>query len=146
MFFMSLAVTIPVHAQVYKCQEGGKTVFADRPCSPDSKVIDVRPARGEFDPKAAAELERQRVQRIRIQAATQATRDKAEERRERARAAPPARDYCDELRERHADAKRWEKEFRHPDNIKREKQKAKDASERSFFECPPSKRVSVFDE
>ncbi|MDG3063274.1 DUF4124 domain-containing protein [Thauera mechernichensis] len=27
------------HAQVYKCVEDGKTVFADRPCAPDAKPM-----------------------------------------------------------------------------------------------------------
>lgn len=140
------SIALPAQAQVYKCQEGGKTVFADRPCNAEAKALDVRPARGEFDPKAAAELERQRVQRMEIHAATQKYRDMAEERRERARAQPAAPDRCAELRKKHAEAKRWEKEFRHPDNIARERNKAKQASEESFFDCGPGGRVSVFDE
>lgn len=144
-----LVAALPAQAQVYKCQDGGKTVFSDRPCSADARAVDVRPARGEFDAKAAAELDRQRAQRIRIDAATQKYRDMAEERRERAQArasSPAAPDRCAELRRKHAEAKRWEKEFRHPDNIARERNKAKQASEDSFFDCGPGERVSVFDE
>lgn len=33
-------------AQVYKCTEGGKTVFSDLPCNSSAKVIDARPALG----------------------------------------------------------------------------------------------------
>lgn len=43
------AVCLPAHAQVYKCQEGGKTVFSDRPCGAGAKVIDASPATGEGD-------------------------------------------------------------------------------------------------
>lgn len=61
-------------------------------------------------------------------------------------ASPSAPDKCDQLREKHADAKYWSNEFRHPDNIRREQEKAKKAASDSFFECGPGKRVSVFDE
>ncbi|MFT3759000.1 DUF4124 domain-containing protein [Thauera sp.] len=37
------------NAQVYKCQEGGRTVITDRPCHADSKPIEVKPAAGEGD-------------------------------------------------------------------------------------------------
>lgn len=40
-------VATPSWAQVYKCSEGGKTVFSDYPCQrTDNKTIDVRPAAG----------------------------------------------------------------------------------------------------
>ena len=34
------------HAQVYKCVEGGETVFADRPCAAGDVPLEVRPAMG----------------------------------------------------------------------------------------------------
>lgn len=33
-------------AQIYKCSEGGKTVFTDRPCSFKQETIKVQPAAG----------------------------------------------------------------------------------------------------
>lgn len=70
---------------------------------------------------------------------------------QQAREAPRATGYdepdeCDRLREEHADAKYWESEFVHPDNIAREKAKRKKAASDSFFRCGPGRRVSVFDE
>lgn len=44
---MLVLATAPVSAQVYKCTEGGKTVFSDYPCQrTDNKTINVRPAAG----------------------------------------------------------------------------------------------------
>lgn len=46
-----LALTAPIAAaaQVYKCQEGGRTVITDRPCHADAKPIEVKPAAGAGD-------------------------------------------------------------------------------------------------
>lgn len=35
-----------VQAQVYKCTEGGKTVFSDKPCGQDARVVEMKPASG----------------------------------------------------------------------------------------------------
>lgn len=43
---VALAVAAPAHAGVYKCVEGGKTVFSDQPCGKDAKAVAVRPASG----------------------------------------------------------------------------------------------------
>ncbi len=32
---------LPARAQVYKCTQGGRTVYADKPCATDAKAIDV---------------------------------------------------------------------------------------------------------
>ena len=32
-FALALAFSAPGFAQIYKCQEGGKTVYSDKPCS-----------------------------------------------------------------------------------------------------------------
>ena len=44
-----IAAALPVQAQVFKCQEGGKTVFSDRPCGAGARVIDATPATGDGD-------------------------------------------------------------------------------------------------
>lgn len=133
------------HAQVYKCQEGGKTVITDRPCM-GGETMNVRPASGTFDPKKRAEVY-ERIDR-QAQQVDEGYRMIEEQRareapRKRARAEP---DECDRLREQHADAKHWSKEFQHPDNVRREQDKAKKAASDSFFKCGPGRRVSVFDQ
>lgn len=44
-----LAVSMPVCAQIYKCQEGDRTVITDRPCHADTVPLGVRPATGAGD-------------------------------------------------------------------------------------------------
>lgn len=53
-------------------------------------------------------------------------------------------DPCDRMRRQHADAKYWAQEFRHPDNIQRELDRAKRLESESFFNCSNSKRISSF--
>jgi hypothetical protein len=139
------ALAPAAHAQIYKCQEGGRTVITDQPCAAGSEMK-VKPAAGSFDPKAREEVYR-RIDRMsnEVQDGYRAIAE------QQAREAPRAGGYeepdeCDRLREDHADAKRWEKEFVHPDNIAREKARKEKAASDSFFKCGPGKRVSVFDE
>jgi len=40
---MIVASAAPAYAEVYKCTEGGKTVFSQIPCAPDAKVVNVAP-------------------------------------------------------------------------------------------------------
>lgn len=49
-----MAVVLPASAQVYKCKEGGTTVFSAMPCSADARTIDVKPAAGASRPAAPA--------------------------------------------------------------------------------------------
>lgn len=46
--FAALAalIAMPASGQVYKCKEGGTTVFSAQPCGAGSQAIDVRPASG----------------------------------------------------------------------------------------------------
>lgn len=46
---VGLALCAPAQAQVYKCQEGGRTVITDRPCHAGATPMDVRPAAGAGD-------------------------------------------------------------------------------------------------
>lgn len=96
-----LFVSATASAQVYKCSEGGKTVFSDRPCGEAASRVDVRPSTGSYDPDAAA--------RIRNQTENVNSRFDAEERaRDRARQDTAARveadrqakiDKCRKIRE-----------------------------------------------
>lgn len=45
--------------QIFKCTEHGKTVFSDHPCGETARELDVRPARGGYDPGAAARIRSQ---------------------------------------------------------------------------------------
>lgn len=46
----SLAALAPgAYAQIYKCQEGDRTVITDRPCHADTVPLGVRPATGAGD-------------------------------------------------------------------------------------------------
>lgn len=136
--FAVAALISPAQAQqVFKCSEGGKTVFSDRPCGETAREIDVRPPRGGYDPGAAA--------RIRAQTQGATSRFAAEDReRARAREAEARRvdserqakaDKCRKLRESRDDAKYWSSEFRHKDNIAREKAKQKEAQDALWWEC-----------
>lgn len=141
-----LAASASASAQVYKCQQGGQTVITDRPCHADATPIDVKPAAGAYDPAEAAAASRRFVRQLQADAARQRAQDKADERRAAARAQPDAPDECERMRDDHARAKRLAKDFIHPHNIARQEEIARELASRSFHACPPSKRISVFDE
>ncbi len=123
--------------QVFKCTENGKTVFSDHPCGDTAHELDVRPARGGYDP-AAAERIRSQTNRLNNQF------DAEDRERQRAHEATARRidaerqakiDKCRKIREERDDAKRWAGEFKHKDNIKREQAKQKDAQDALWWEC-----------
>lgn len=63
--------------QIFKCNENGKTVFSDHPCGETARELDVRPARGGYDPGAAARI-RSQTERLNSQfAAEDRVRDAA---------------------------------------------------------------------
>ena len=39
---IAAAVSSPAAAEVYKCQEGGKTVYSQMPCASDAKPMDLK--------------------------------------------------------------------------------------------------------
>lgn len=123
--------------QVFRCQLDGRTVFSDRPCAPDAEAVTTRPAAGEYDRSAgrSAEIRTQTLQRQ--QALEDIDREAARIADQRRMAAEQAaeRKRCEALMKQHADALYWSKEFRHPDNVRRERDKANLARERAFFEC-----------
>ncbi|MFT3758430.1 DUF4124 domain-containing protein [Thauera sp.] len=45
-FFLLMLFASTCNAHVYKCSEGGKTVFSDKPCGEEAETIDVAPAAG----------------------------------------------------------------------------------------------------
>mgnify|MGYP001352893322 CR=1 FL=1 len=49
-----LALALPAQAQVYKCTEGGKTVYSQMPCGKEEKVLDIKrsvPRPGSYEAK-----------------------------------------------------------------------------------------------
>ena len=134
----SVLISHPACAQqVFKCTENGKAVFSDHPCGDSARELDVRPARGGYDPGAA--------ERIRSQADSVNRRfDAEQDARDRARQAAAARidaerqakaDKCRKIREERDDAKYWAGEFEHKDNIRREEARAKSAQDALWWEC-----------
>ena len=132
-----VALPIATQAQVYKCTEGGKTVFSDRPCAADDVPVQVRPATGAFDPAAARAAEERAardladLQRIELQ------RQTARQREAEAAAArrQGEQDSCAKIREDMEKAYYWAGEFRHPDNVRRERDKAKGLEDRLWWDC-----------
>lgn len=124
-------------AQMFKCTDGGRTVFSDRPCSDSAEKLKVRPAAGNYDPDAGARARTETASTLARfaaeDAARQAARDSDEAQRRAERAAE--QDRCAELRENKNEAEHWAREFRHPDNIRREKEKAKHWKDRLWWEC-----------
>ncbi len=141
-----LAASAGANAQVYKCVEDGRTVMTDRPCHADATPIEVKPAAGTYDPEAGAAASKRLAEQIEADMARQRLQDKADARRAAARAMPEAPDECDRMRADHARAKRLAKDFLHPHNVRRQEEIARELVSRSFHECPPSKRISVFDQ
>jgi len=89
-----LAASMPVGAQVYKCQEGGKTVYSQQPCGASSVAIDATPAAGSGDPAAAAranerlqaqQRERQQREHDARQAETRELRNREQDARDNVR-------------------------------------------------------------
>lgn len=141
---LAIAASAPALAQIYKCQEGERTVITDRPCL-GGEVLTVRPAAGPVDPRAAASAQARVLAAEAASKVSKIQREIDDLRRAAARA-PAQPDECERLRQGHTDAKYWQGEFHHPDNIAREKAKREKAASDSFFRCGPGSRVSVFDE
>lgn len=133
----ALALPAAAQAQVYKCQDGGHTVYSQDPCPGRAQIIDATPATGGYDPGAAAQRRAQNARigaqnavedarRDRLRAQTDAQRDA--ERAEKQR-------RCEQIRRSKQSSEYWSKEFRHPDNIRREQDRAKQAGSELWWEC-----------
>lgn len=52
LFVAALAVALPAEAQIYKCQEGDKTIYSQMPCGPAPQTLDIKrssPRPGSFE-------------------------------------------------------------------------------------------------
>ena len=87
-FALALAFSAPGFAQIYKCQEGGKTVYSDKPCSKEQiEQIRAEAARAEA---AAAQAKAKREAELEVWYAEMAKRVKEDQEAARkARENPP---------------------------------------------------------
>lgn len=131
-------------AQVYKCQEGGRTVITDRPCHAGATPIEIKPAAGDYDSRADMRATEQLARDKKMTKELRRTREADEAERAAARTAAEAEpDACDLLHEDYAEAKRLAARYTHPLNIYDANLKAERASDEMFFKCPPHRRVSA---
>lgn len=134
---LALALSGAAHAQVFKCEQDGRTVYSQDPCGNRAKVIDTTPAAGAYDPDAAARRRVENSRIIRQQSAEerQRDRDRALAQRQRAASEAAERRKCDEIRRSKQRAEHWSQEFKSAANVRREQDKAKQAESELWWEC-----------
>lgn len=59
---IALALALPAHAQVYKCTEGGKTVYSQTPCPTSQSNLRPRSSGAALDMRREIEAEYERLQ------------------------------------------------------------------------------------
>ena len=131
-------LALPVHGQVYKCVIDGKTHYAERPCAPNAKALDIRD-----ETTAQRRLEaRSVVQREQLLAAEKEVDhlfDEAERIRESGyvRAAQQRKKgRCEQLLRTAKDAKDESHKWRyHQGLIDDAKRRQKEAEDAHFSEC-----------
>jgi len=134
---IAAALPLSAGAQVYKCQEAGRVTYSQEPCAGRVEVIDATPATGGYDSGAAtarrAQNSRIMGQQARDDAEVDARRRATDRQRDVERAQQQQR--CDALRRDKRDGEYWSKEMRHPDNVRREQERAKQAGSALWWEC-----------
>lgn len=127
------------HAQVYKCVVNGKTQYAQQPCAPDAKRLNI----------GDSEADKQRLReaaQARAAASAAMAEAVAEVRRERRDNPAPARapaarqpskeDYCNQLLRTAKDAKDESNKWRyHQGLIDDAKRRQKEAEDEHFSKC-----------
>lgn len=146
--FIVIACALSAQAradQVYKCTENGKTVYSSQQCSPGAKPIAAQPATGSYNAAAASEARMRTMQAQSELATAEAERESARQRQRAAAesASSSANGGCSQMKTDHAEAQYWANNYRHPENIRREKAKAKYLEDKSFFDCPNNNRISL---
>lgn len=120
---------------IYKCREGGRTSYHDRPCGQDAVALTVQAAPAQA-PEALARLARDRARLQEIEEARAAREEQAARERVRAqRAAAAMRRRCDKLRLQH----RWATEDVQRagrEEAERARTKARRQAEALAVECP----------
>ncbi len=135
MAILCLASSAASAGTIYKCTEGGRISYHDRPCASDAVALKVQAAQ-EPAPDALARLARERALLQEIEEARAAREEQAAREVVRAqRAAAAARRRCDKLRLQHKwaieDARRAGR-----DDAERAGTKARRQAEALAVECP----------
>lgn len=132
---LCLASSAAAAGTIYKCSEGGKLSYHDRPCGPGAQVLRVQAAPAPA-PEAVQRLARERAQLQEIEEARTAREQQAAREAVRAqRAAAAVRRRCDKLRLQHKwaseDARRAGR-----DDAERARTQARRQAEALAVECP----------
>ncbi len=135
MAILCLASSAASAGTIYKCKEGGRISYHDRPCGSGAVALKVQAAQ-EPAPDALARLARERALLQEIEEARAAREEQAAREGVRAqRAAAAARRRCDKLRLQHKwaieDARRAGR-----DDAERAGTKARRQAEALAVECP----------
>ena len=136
MAILCLASQAAAAGTIYKCKDGGKTSYHDRPCGHGAVVLKVQAAPAPA-PEALQRLARERAMLQEIEDARAAREQQAARAGAQAkRAAAAARRRCDKLRLQHKwaaeDARRAGR-----DEAERARTKARRQAEALAVECPP---------
>lgn len=138
-----LAIPFAAQAQVtYKCTENGKSVYSDKPCSSNAKVLAIGDSAEEKERLRQAAIDRQRASEAMADAVAEVRRENA------ARPAPPREiyaerqrepsleDYCNGLLKTAKDAENESKKWRyHQGLIDDAKRRQKEAEDTHFSKC-----------
>ncbi|MFN2348660.1 MAG: DUF4124 domain-containing protein [Thioalkalivibrio sp.] len=87
LLLIALTVSTTAHAQVYRCEVNGQTVFSQAPCAPDAETIQTAPPRRSTAPRGLRPGERdalrQQSNRVERERARAAEHHEAERERQR---------------------------------------------------------------
>jgi len=134
---IAAALPMAAHAQVYKCEQAGRVTYSQEPCVGRAEIIDATPATGGYDSGAAAARRAQNSrimgQQARDDVEVDARRRATDRQRDAERALQQQR--CDALRRDKREGEKLAQEMRHPDNVRREQERAKAAGSALWWEC-----------
>lgn len=133
-----MAATLPAQGQVYKCQEGGKTVYSQIPCATAGAQIDLKvhqPSRADRL-RAEAQSLREQAFNARVdgekRAAERRSRDAAEQIQARKDAkAEKCAGYEAEIKRRESTQDKWNS----PALRQRDHDRVRELNDKHFSEC-----------
>lgn len=109
-----LALALPAQAQVYKCTEGGKTVYSQMPCAADAKPVELKVHQPTEADRLRAEAQSLREQAVNARndgermAAERRSRAAAEARQaEKDAKARKCAEYQEEIKRREGTKDKW---------------------------------------
>lgn len=128
---------------VYKCEQGGRTIYAQIPCAHDANELDARPAAGAADDAAATRARIRTLEGLRevtrIESEREMQRSEAAAARERARnrEEDERRARCKRIVEERVRAEKRSRASGGSDNNRRETHRAhaRDLSAAEYLEC-----------